>query len=418
MNKPIINVWHYDKLKRIAVFYCINQQDKDDVLVAIHALDNLMHIYFYQPLRFVYSFNKKKVKHDIINPNEINWIVMPCISLESIIDAIKNTINKEIYDFCVKNNSKIIISYIREYLVDIEKDYLYSLIRKYITSNGWSSDFIKIINNGFHEKVDQKYSNFFVNVNIFDKLMRYFIEKELVKREYEFIEKRKYDFSILTGTLFERIERIFFILKCNKQNLINDRFFYSLICLDKTKVLKYIDKQFSVKGDGEKKEVLNFFDKILDHKVYKENGDQCGSTECIYKNQHEFKIPHQVIDSYVNIVLESRPWDASLTEKIYKPIIAGIPFIWHAYKNVLPYLESQGYKRYDFINYEFDSFDSTSERMDALIKEMVRLKTIDLEKAVLESKHISEHNKNNFYKTTERFDELLINLNEPISTNI
>lgn len=417
MSKPTINVWYHNQLKRIAFYYTLIHEIKDNNTLDI-TLDILIDVYFFQPLKFVYFFNKKKIHNDIIDLDQINWIVMPCISFESILDVIKTTINKEIYNFCVETNAKIIISYIREYVVDKERDYIYSLIQKHIISNGWNSDFIKIINNGFLENIDQKHSNLFVNVNIFDKLMRFFIENETVKREYEFIQKRKYDFSLLTGTLIDRIERVFLFLQCDKNNLIDDRFFYSLICLDKNKVLSFINKKILSKRVIERIKIRSFFDKILEHKVYKENGEKYDSNECIYGNQHEFKIPHQVVDSYINIVLETRPSDASLTEKIYKPIIAGVPFIWLAHKNVLPYLESQGYKRYDFINYEFDSFDTVEDRLNELVKEMVRLKTIDLEKAVLESKHISEHNKNNFYKTTERFDELLINLNEPIPTNI
>jgi hypothetical protein len=95
---------------------------------------------------------------------------------------------------------------------------------------------------------------------------------------------------------------------------------------------------------------------------------------------------------------------------MYKPIVAGIPFLWFGPPNVLPYLKSRGYKEYPFINYTFDSIEDNFLRMKSLIKEIKRLKLFgvdNLKKIVNQYKNISLHNQDVFIKNTENFNELL-----------
>jgi hypothetical protein len=114
-----------------------------------------------------------------------------------------------------------------------------------------------------------------------------------------------------------------------------------------------------------------------------------------------------MLDSYVNIVLETRPFSPSLTEKIYKPIVSGVPFIWHGSLNILQFLESEGYKPYPFIDYSFDRHPSRNRRREMLIEEMQRLKKLNLKEEVKKCKDIARHNILNFYKVTNNFDNLL-----------
>jgi hypothetical protein len=109
------------------------------------------------------------------------------------------------------------------------------------------------------------------------------------------------------------------------------------------------------------------------------------------------------LDSWINIVVETNANCPFITEKMYKPIIAGIPFIWSAYPNTLEYLQSMGYEKYPFIDYSFDKEPYFEKRRILLIEEIKRLGCLDLKKEVLNCIDISEYNRKIFYKNTERF---------------
>jgi hypothetical protein len=75
-------------------------------------------------------------------------------------------------------------------------------------------------------------------------------------------------------------------------------------------------------------------------------------------------------------------------------------------------LKSKGYKEYSFIDYSFDLPENHNSRMDLLVKEIVRLNELNLEKYVNMYKDISEHNKKNFFETTKDFDDLFFKIKE------
>ena len=120
----------------------------------------------------------------------------------------------------------------------------------------------------------------------------------------------------------------------------------------------------------------------------------------------EYFIPPQVLDSYVHIVLETVSWGPSLTEKIFKPIVAGLPFVWHGYKNILPYLESLGFKRYNYIDYSFDSDPDPLKRLELLIKEVQRLNKMDLRMLAYTNRKISKHNQQVFKSICKDYNDL------------
>ena len=88
---------------------------------------------------------------------------------------------------------------------------------------------------------------------------------------------------------------------------------------------------------------------------------------------------------------------------MWKPIIEGMPFIWVAFENTKPYLESKGYKFYSFIDYTFDSISCRDRlRSKAAYEEFKRLNAFSFDelKAMVDNeKHIAEHNKKVFYNT-------------------
>lgn len=89
----------------------------------------------------------------------------------------------------------------------------------------------------------------------------------------------------------------------------------------------------------------------------------------------------QYIDSLFDLVIESTPEVTFFTEKTYKPILYGKPFLIYGAVNMNSHLEELGFKLFrDVVDYSFDSIEDDEERAIALCKELKRLSTIPLEK--------------------------------------
>jgi len=306
-----------------------------------------------------------------------------------------------------------------------------NILQKYILNQGYDSHHLKILINGFDLPLaEKKYKNFYICLDLFDRLMRKYIDglvfdkngkkiKNFVKKRYPFLKKRTYDFSVLAGSINTNGHRIIFLYESDNNGLMDDKFFYSVICLDPIQNKINLEKNLFIKyGWNNSSELRNYLNnnlkKYLEHKVYNEDGVLLKPDQHIYEDGYEFKIPYQVIDSYVHIVLETRLDQPTINEKIYKPIIAGVPFIWLGPTNTLMYLKSKGYKPYSFIDYSFDSKINEDDKIKALIQEMKRLKTINLSKAVWDDRRIAKHNQKTFYKNTKNFNDFLQKLNENI----
>lgn len=368
--------------------------------------------YFLEPLFLYYNFKFRTIGAHKVHSNDINWLVYPCDSFKMLKFYVKN-ISKTVYNFCEKNNFKIIISYYREFLSEGEVNEMEKYISEFFVNQKKESNIIKILINGFEPKIKSKYFDYFIPINFMDKLTRVFIDKKrLIKREHPYAENRKYDFSVLIGKLDDRLDRVLFFSKCYAKGLIDERFFYTIICFDKEKTYQNIIQTTYSQPSDVKQHIKNMADNLLENKIYDDNGNRLESHQHIYYQQHEFKIPIQVLDSYINIVLETRPFSPSLTEKIYKPIVSGVPFIWHGPYKTLEFLESEGYKKYPFINYSFDDEPCRFKRIDLLIEEIQRLKSLDLKNEIKNCKDIAQHNILNFYKRTQNFDEIFKKINE------
>jgi hypothetical protein len=208
-----------------------------------------------------------------------------------------------------------------------------------------------------------------------------------------------------------------------EMGILDDKFFYTIICPNKNSAFDFIQESILKKDDIYIKNdpslscsIKKNMDFFLKHKVYDQYGIPLKDTfNNVYENNMDYKIPLQVRKSCINILFESKTDTPSITEKIYKPIIAGIPFLWFGPTNILQYLNSKGYKEYPFIDYTFDSIDDNFLRMKSLIKEIKRLKLLgskNLQHFTNEYKDISLYNQNVFMKNTESLNELFFQLDE------
>ena len=100
-----------------------------------------------------------------------------------------------------------------------------------------------------------------------------------------------------------------------------------------------------------------------------------------------------------NIVSETTVHDeVFLTEKIWKPIIAGQIFIVHGKYNYLKDLQSLGYKTYgDFIDESYDTINALKERTDAIVDLCEKLIVKPHAPIYADSKEIREHNQKIFF---------------------
>lgn len=103
--------------------------------------------------------------------------------------------------------------------------------------------------------------------------------------------------------------------------------------------------------------------------------------------------------SKFNIVSETIVHDETfLTEKIWKPIIAGQLFIVHGKYNYLEDLRSLGFETYgDFFDEGYDMIRSLEQRTDALVDLCMQLKFSQHSKLYLDSASIREHNQKIFF---------------------
>jgi hypothetical protein len=126
--------------------------------------------------------------------------------------------------------------------------------------------------------------------------------------------------------------------------------------------------------------------------------------------------------SYINIVNETIFYNDNsifLSEKVFKPIIFGQPFILVGSPNTLSSLRDKGYKTfYPYINEDYDLITDNDMRMESIIKEIRRLSSMkDHEFSELYShlKSVCLHNIKNYHSRLQdksAYRELISNIKE------
>jgi len=299
-------------------------------------------------------------------------------------------LNKDIKDFCKKNNIKIVICFSRE---TVRSEKRFNSDDWYWMFNGCVSE-ERVINFSFF---DHSYA-----------IGRWKHCGTLVNN----VEKTK-KFSIVLGML-NNAPRLWWCVKLIHDNLHNhsDIIFSKIVSpLKKDYVLDFVNKHNIFKRD---EYLLDTFKKNKNYVQQDTFVENDLNIERLYERGREWIIPDEVASTLINIVFETRPYDwgySSLTEKMWKPIIAGMPFLWVSFRYTKPYLEKKGYKFYNFINYAFDSIERDSKRYKAAYEEFKRLNAFSFDelKAMIDNeKHIAEHNKKVFYGID--YDKRLMNV--------
>lgn len=120
-------------------------------------------------------------------------------------------------------------------------------------------------------------------------------------------------------------------------------------------------------------------------------------------------VPKQYIDTYFSLVTETlfhTPPDDSfpfLTEKIWKPILFGHPWVCASVPRYYQKLHNKGFRSFGkWIDESFDLIDDHSERLFRLSNAVEDLCRQDLAKFMSETKEICEHNRNLAYELAEK----------------
>jgi hypothetical protein len=107
--------------------------------------------------------------------------------------------------------------------------------------------------------------------------------------------------------------------------------------------------------------------------------------------------------SFVQIVTETVYYQDKLhlTEKVFKPIVAGQPFLLLAAPNNLKYLKSYGFKTFgDYWDENYDSMPDPADRMNAVVnitEQLCNKPITELEEMRRDMQDILLHNYNHFY---------------------
>lgn len=115
-------------------------------------------------------------------------------------------------------------------------------------------------------------------------------------------------------------------------------------------------------------------------------------------------IPDQYIDTYFTVVTETWCDRVFLTEKTFKPLMAGHPFLVLAAPGFYEYLHELGFKTFDCIIDESFAYErNLDKKISMLADEIERLCNTDLDDFVEKTRSICQHNQNHYINGRQKF---------------
>lgn len=396
--KPVVNLWFSDNLEPVTESY-----DFQGTLYKTNYISILQGL-FINHIQHFCQLKIKSLERDSVysGPLIFNTAPIVCVDLDQLKVCLQN-LKKDFYDLCVSKNIQFTIFLFRETIVEELSEELCHLIQTNVVNAGYDPKHFKIVYAG-HDILTTllPVRDYLGPVDVFSRILADIHTSKNIKKQQP-SQPRTYKFSLLAGSLHGRYNRCLFFAKANYQNILTADFFYTMFLPKEQENRDVIRKMFH--RTEYESIVDSVCDTIFKNKVYDGSGNMLVD-KSIYDDQIEFDIPPQVLDSHIHIVLETSFNSPFITEKMYKPLMLGLPFIWHGQKDILQYLEAQGFKRYRGIDYRFDQHPNFDTRLDLLLQEIQRLNTIDLAALVEDNKDISEHNIEQFWEISKNFDDL------------
>ena len=282
--------------------------------------------------------------------------------------------------------------------------------------------------------VDEEYKKLFVYVNMFAILMSsYKKENKLIPLE---LREKKYNFSCLGGRVI-REHRMFFLSEVFYRDMKNDKFLItaipplqhwerdkeaSKICPElKLKSLQVsqdtnqlnrsfrenavdILPQLSIPEWQKTKDYfIENFDKIvLNHDFIDENTQKTtvDNLKTTLNLPFDKIIPTGLLESYINIPLETYPGDCFYTEKTFKPILAGVPFISVCIPNFTESFKNMGFEPYyNIFDYTYENETSHHKRISLIVDQLQLLQIENnLKELINDNMETIKHNQNQIEK--------------------
>lgn len=351
----------------------------------------------------------KKINQDTVNDDDINLVIIPgddTRTLEEIPSLLLE--NKELLNFVKNNNVKIVVAWIFEQIrlhplvySDFKTFFLHldklieqlppSKFQWLLNSYDKDHDFTlahddpEII--GVHE---EKYKPYVTHIDCFDKISNF------EYMQWDPYADHKYKLSVPIGMIDERWLRLDLIAELIERNILwNDDVIHTQNVSDeKASVKKYLENPDPVLKQSTYDTINRVGpEKVFKHRILNDYGADIKTNLMKIASGHFwYKTPPQFIDSQFQVVIESRIHLPSITEKVYRPLMLGQPFLWMAGPDLKPYLESKGYKFYPWIDYSFDAEHNQLYRLNMLMDEIERLYHTDLSQYLIDSDEINIHN--------------------------
>ena len=297
---------------------------------------------------------------------------------------------------------------------------------------------------------DEKYFKILVSYNkltINKKWVKYFVHLNYWAlhcvhnlNDFSIRPKRDYLFSMMIGRIL-REERLYFVNELFRRDLKDEQFFTcappiqldTLTLLDRhsnsfdngiwessrplieksileVKNWNVDDYRLTNGWTNEQKEYFKLnINKILNHPFVDIRGNQTtfaelrnSNIENYIEHSHWDKIiPPQIYNSWINVVPEGiQPY---LSEKTYKPIVAGVPFIISCIKNSDTLLKELGFEPYyDLFNYIMP--DDMLKRIDFIVDQLLLLREDNhVQKLLKQQLPIIKHNQEQLKKIANDF---------------
>tara|TARA_B100000686_G_scaffold238168_1_gene246303 strand:- start:422 stop:1750 length:1329 start_codon:yes stop_codon:yes gene_type:complete len=401
----------------------------------------------------------KLAANNNIYPDSANISVWKILCLRHI-NLLQNITH--IVEECLEKNITLVVQAAHEFIVNTQDEYVLINERLNSVNHLLSTDKIKILISQplHHTKIDPQYHKYFVYYNYQAQYVVYNVNSW---GNPNHIHEKLYIFSYMIGVVFKQL-RVYFLTECfrkklkdqnfytcaipflhdvekifleaatNKDNFINSYTLESesvskivnILRLGKLQInnnhLDDLEAVLSVDVYKSFPEVTksylknNFNDIIFNHPFVDHRGNETTLsklenylwTEHRHVQTHWDKIiPLPVYQSWINIVCED-PCDnlyPYFSEKTYKPIFAGIPFINISSQYFIEPFTELGFEPYvDLFDYAYQNESDPLKRIDKIIDNLQSLQhDFNLYDLLRNQIPIIEHNQNNLKKIAEDF---------------
>ena len=361
--------------KHLTKGVCFNSEDYNIILVAIPFPDSL-HI-------LSALLNIEEYVYDLVK-NQGQIILNACKEAfpnRSELEAILRFIN----DFCVVKNIppesiKLISNVIGKGLIGYDKfaepvGSIGHLFRDSEVKLPYEESWVEA--HDFELDMDDRDFPGLNHVRFFNFWPTRLVQLTKYQKKYKSLEK-KYDFCWLSGNPAHL--RIFLFDKLYRCDLLNDRFFYTTVG---------IENSFFAWPDANELWDISLPPEYLKEHLIGQDNEEI-SMDLLYNTNYakrkglntseEWILPKVAFESHIHVVVETALEAASLTEKTYKPLEFGLPFLLLGAPKINQTLEDLGFILYDEIfNYSFDEIYDTEKRMEQFAAELLRVSKLPLE---------------------------------------